>query len=86
MMSRLKTMAEQWACYREHVVTGDTPPEQVEQLRLAFYGGVETLLQYTIHLASLDAITAVVLLEAIHLEMQDFHAEMLGLRRERHDA
>lgn len=85
-MSRLKTIAEQWACYREVVVTPDTSPEQIEQLRLAFYGGVETLLQYTIHIASLDAISAVVLLEAIHVEMRGFHLEMLGLRRERNDA
>jgi dsDNA-specific endonuclease/ATPase MutS2 len=41
----MKSLAEQWATYRERVVPEDAPPVQVVESRRAFYAGTESLLR-----------------------------------------
>jgi hypothetical protein len=84
MMNRVKTVEEQWQSYADVVLGAGLSPELLQAFRLAFYGGVEVVLQYTIHMAELDEVPAVLLLESLHQEMHLFRQSMKDASREKH--
>jgi hypothetical protein len=86
MMNRPRSLAESWESYRLVVVPPGIPLVVVELVRLAFYGGVETVLQTTSYMAEAPDIEAIVLLESLYREMAAFKQSISHPNREKDDA
>jgi hypothetical protein len=68
----MKTIEERWLGFRARCVPPEATPQQVENFRLVFYAGVQSMLDATLYLATLDDRQAFDLLDAMFGEMYRF--------------
>ena len=68
----MKTIEERWLGFRARCVPPEATPQQVENFRLVFYAGVQSMLDTTLYLATLDDRQAFDLLDAMFGEMCRF--------------
>ena len=79
---KLPSFEEQWVLYQVMVLHADTPPDERVRLCLAFYGGIEVVLQYMRHIVSLDELDeAQAAFDAMYEESDAFF-EMMRSKRE----
>lgn len=74
----MNTVQEQWDMFSKMVVPKTAPPVQVQEMRRAFYSGVEAMLriQWAIGDKSVSENAAVEMLEGVHDECQRFAVEV----------
>lgn len=72
----MKVISERWAEFRERVIDPNAPDVQVSEMRIAFYAGFKAMLDANLELAMIDQLTAVRLLEQLHIEAPRFGASL----------
>ncbi len=74
----MNTIQEQWALFSTLVIPANAPAIQKQQMKLAFYAGVESTLriQFNIGDKAISEDAGVAILEGIHDECRRFAADM----------
>jgi hypothetical protein len=69
----MKSIAERWLDFDQHVLAKDAPPIQHDEMQRAFYAGCATMIDVENEVAAIrDDILCVIILETIYREVFRF--------------
>ncbi|WP_228937480.1 hypothetical protein [Paraburkholderia saeva] len=68
------TIAENWDLFDKRVIDPSAPQIQRNEMRMAFYAGIHTMLCLQFELAALDNLQALAVLNSLHREGERFMA------------
>ncbi|MEX3690645.1 hypothetical protein AB3X91_16020 [Paraburkholderia sp. BR14263] len=68
----MDTIEGRWLIFRERCLHTDAPPLQVSEMRIAFYAGVQQMLNFNLEIADMPEHDAMRALERLHKEARHF--------------
>ena len=79
LRARKKTdrVSELWRTFRSDVMHPDCPPQQVEQMKIAFYAGMSAMFGKLVQLAEYQEDVAASKMDNIHSELNEFKDRFL---------
>ena len=74
----MNTVQEQWGSFQTMVIPENAPPVQIQEMKRAFYGGVEAMMRIQFNIADLSEDAGVAILEETRKELNQFVADVIS--------